>query len=155
MATLLSGVGSGNKEVISALQSVRPDHRKCDADKQEILHRARRNPAQGPHGDECAGNLLIFRASADGSTLKQTLASLPCPGAQAPPIPISRKYFHSRGNQIAICGVEQAKQPMNDAKGLTMLISTLALAMSIAMMVSAIIILYNETVSRKHTSSFK
>lgn len=36
-----------------------------------------------------------------------------------------------------------------------MLISTLALAMSIAMMVSAIIILYNETVSRKHTSSFK
>jgi hypothetical protein len=36
-----------------------------------------------------------------------------------------------------------------------MLISTLALAMSIAMMVSAIIILYNETVARKHTSSFE
>jgi hypothetical protein len=36
-----------------------------------------------------------------------------------------------------------------------MLISTLALAMSIAMMVSAIVILYNETVSRKQKSSFE
>ena len=43
----------------------------------------------------------------------------------------------------------------NDVKGLTMLISTLALAMSIAMMVSAIVILYNETVARKQKSSFE
>jgi hypothetical protein len=41
----------------------------------------------------------------------------------------------------------------NDVKGLTMLISTLALAMSIAMMVSAIVILYNETVARKQKHS--
>ena len=34
-----------------------------------------------------------------------------------------------------------------------MLISTLALAMSIAMMASAIIILYNETMARKHQTS--
>jgi hypothetical protein len=43
----------------------------------------------------------------------------------------------------------------DNRKGLTMLISTLALAMSIAMMVSAIVILYNETVARKHQSSFE
>ena len=36
-----------------------------------------------------------------------------------------------------------------------MLISTLALAMSIAMMVSAIVILYNETTARKQPSSFE
>ena len=36
-----------------------------------------------------------------------------------------------------------------------MLISTLALAMSIAMMVSAIVILYNEAVTRKQKSSFE
>lgn len=36
-----------------------------------------------------------------------------------------------------------------------MLISTLALAMSIAMMVSAIVILYNETVTRKQPRSFE
>lgn len=36
-----------------------------------------------------------------------------------------------------------------------MLISTLALAMSIAMMVSAIVILYNETLARKQPSSFE
>jgi len=36
-----------------------------------------------------------------------------------------------------------------------MLISTLALAMSIAMMVSAIVILYNETTARKQPPSFK
>lgn len=36
-----------------------------------------------------------------------------------------------------------------------MLISTLALAMSISMMVSAIVILYNETVARKQTSPFE
>lgn len=36
-----------------------------------------------------------------------------------------------------------------------MLISTLALAMSIAMMVSAIVILYNESVAGKHRSSFE
>jgi len=42
-----------------------------------------------------------------------------------------------------------------DPKGLTMLISTLALAMSIAMMVSAIVILYNETLARKQPPSFE
>jgi hypothetical protein len=36
-----------------------------------------------------------------------------------------------------------------------MLISMLALAMSIAMMVSAIVILYNEAVARKHSSTFE
>jgi len=36
-----------------------------------------------------------------------------------------------------------------------MLISTLALAMSIAMMASAIIILYNETMARKHPTSIE
>lgn len=36
-----------------------------------------------------------------------------------------------------------------------MLISTLALAMSIAMMVSAIVILYNEAVNRKQKPSFE
>lgn len=36
-----------------------------------------------------------------------------------------------------------------------MLISTLALAMSIAMMVSAIVILYNETLARKREHSFE
>jgi len=36
-----------------------------------------------------------------------------------------------------------------------MLISTLALAMSIAMMVSAIVILYNETANRKQRPSFE
>lgn len=36
-----------------------------------------------------------------------------------------------------------------------MLISMLALAMSIAMMVSAIVIVYNETMARKHPTSFE
>ncbi len=36
-----------------------------------------------------------------------------------------------------------------------MLISTLALAMSIAMMVSAIVILYNETANRKQMPSLE
>jgi len=36
-----------------------------------------------------------------------------------------------------------------------MLISMLALAMSIAMMVSAIVILYNETLARKQPPSFE
>ena len=43
----------------------------------------------------------------------------------------------------------------NGPKGLTMLISTLALAMSIAMMVSAIVILYNETLARKQPPTFE
>ena len=48
-----------------------------------------------------------------------------------------------------------AERDDNGPKGLTMLISTLALAMSIAMMVSAIVILYNETVARKQKPSFE
>jgi hypothetical protein len=58
-------------------------------------------------------------------------------------------------NQIRFISVYLTKRMKDDRKGLTMLISTLALAMSIAMMVSAIVILYNETVARKHQSSFE
>lgn len=65
------------------------------------------------------------------------------------------KIIQARRNQRPPCGVEPAKQTKNETKGLTMLISTLALAMSIAMMVSAIVILYNETVARKQKSSFE
>ena len=65
------------------------------------------------------------------------------------------KKLQATRNQNPPCGVEQAKRSKNDAKGLTMLISTLALAMSIAMMVSAIVILYNETVARKQKRSFE
>ncbi|MCY0094051.1 hypothetical protein [Hoeflea ulvae] len=48
-----------------------------------------------------------------------------------------------------------AEHEDNGPEGLTMLISTLALAMSIAMMVSAIVILYNETLARKQPRSFE
>ena len=65
------------------------------------------------------------------------------------------KKSQATRNQNPACSVEQAKRSKNDAKGLTMLISTLALAMSIAMMVSAIVILYNETVARKQKPSFE
>lgn len=64
-------------------------------------------------------------------------------------------YLEEKCNQIRFIGVYLARHTKDDRKGLTMLISTLALAMSIAMMVSAIVILYNETVARKHQSSFE
>jgi hypothetical protein len=65
------------------------------------------------------------------------------------------KYLEEQCNQIRFISVYLTKRMKDDRKGLTMLISTLALAMSIAMMVSAIVILYNETVARKHQSSFE
>jgi hypothetical protein len=65
------------------------------------------------------------------------------------------KYLEEQCNQIRFISVYLTKRMKDDPKGLTMLISTLALAMSIAMMVSAIVILYNETVARKHQSSFE
>jgi hypothetical protein len=64
-------------------------------------------------------------------------------------------YLDKACNQIRFISVYLTKRMKDDRKGLTMLISTLALAMSIAMMVSAIVILYNETVARKHQSSFE
>ena len=91
--------------------------------------------------------------SSESALAQASRALLPC-GTQSPR-KLGARNFQARCNQNPVCGVEQAKQPKNDEKGLTMLISTLALAMSIAMMVSAIVILYNETANRKQRPSFE
>ena len=141
-----------------------PDHRKSHARAQGgFIADADESCAPRPH-DQSVGRKTIFCAFrivdqpdlsgyGESALAQASRAPLPC-GTQSPR-KLGARNFQARCNQNPACGVEQAKQPKNDEKGLTMLISTLALAMSIAMMVSAIVILYNETANRKQRPSFE